>query len=839
MLHAPSTSPAQLDLAVAAAGRAQRAWAGLPHEERAALVIAAAEAGVAAVERHDLARLLTREHGKTYLEAIFDTATMGGMAGAFAPLVAEALAPRDVSGGSTRIEWVPHGVVAAVLPFNWPVSVMGNKVLPALLAGDTVVVKAPPTCPGTVLLVAAAMAEVLPPGVLNVVNGPSAALGAALVGHPGVDMVSFTGGVGTGQAVMAAAAATTRPVVLELGGNDAAILAPDVAGDAALADRIVEAAFVTSGQVCMAIKRLYVHRDRLDETVDALAGRLATELVGDGLADGVTMGPVHTAAARDRVEALLSEAAAAGAVLVRPGPDAGRGRGSGGYFVSPALVVDPPPDDAGIVRRGAVRPGAAGDPVRRHRRAVDAANDTPFGLCASIWSNDDGLAADVASRLSAGTVFVNAHGMSAIDMYAPMGGWKQSGFGVELGTEGMQAFARQRVRVTPPATRCTRRTGMTVTIRGGTVVDGTGAPALRADVVVEGGRIVAIGPDAGRAGADTVIDATGMLVTPGFVDLHTHYDAQLFWDANASPSPLHGVTTVLGGNCGFSLAPMAPEHVDYISRMMARVEGMPLAALRAGLPWDWTSFGDWLGRLDGRIAVNAGFLVGHSTLRRLVMGERAVGGPATAHDVDAMEEALHAALAEGALGFSTSQVHTHNDGDGQPVPSRAAAREEMERLAAAVRQHEGTTVELIVAGCLNGFSADDIDFLTGHVAPGRSTGQLERARGLGHECRGRLEPAGGGQRRRGTRGDGRGADPAPHHAAPAQLRARCHPRRSPGVARGLRPGADGAHGGAVGPRNPTPARRRSPVGRGGHTAPPRRLGPPDHRRDLRRGERRH
>jgi len=253
---------------------------------------------------------------------------------------------------------------------------------------------------------------------------------------------------------------------------------------------------------------------------------------------------------------------------------------------------------------------------------------------------------------------------------------------------------------------------MTVAIRGGTVVDGTGAPAVRADVLIDGERVVAVGDGADGARADTVVDATDMLVTPGFVDLHTHYDAQLFWDPNASPSPLHGVTTVLGGNCGFSLAPMAPEHVDYISRMMARVEGMPLAALQAGVPWDWGSFGDWIGRLDGRIAVNAGFLVGHSTLRRLVMGERAVGGAAAAGDIAAMETALHAALNEGALGFSTSQVHTHNDGDGQPVPSRAAAREEMERLAAAVRQHEGTTVELIVAGCLNGFSEDDIDFLT-------------------------------------------------------------------------------------------------------------------------------
>jgi acyl-CoA reductase-like NAD-dependent aldehyde dehydrogenase len=418
-------------------------------EERASRVVAAAEAGVALVEAHDLARLLTREHGKTHLEAIFDTATMGGMAAAFAPVVAGALAARELSGGATRVEWVPHGVVAAILPFNWPVSVMANKILPALLAGDTVVVKAPPTCPGTVLLVAAAMAEALPPGVLNVVNGPDAALGAALVGHPGVDMVSFTGGVGTGQAVMAAAAAATRPVVLELGGNDPAILAPDVAADRALADRIVEAAFVTSGQVCMAIKRLYVHRDRMAETVDALADRLAGEVVGDGLAEGVTMGPVHTAAARDRVEAMVAQAAAAGSTVLRPGRIRAQDEGSNGYFVSPALVLAPEAD-ADIVRLEQFAPALPVIPYDDMEQAVDAANDSDFGLCASVWSNDDALAADVAARLSAGTVFVNTHGISSIDMYAPMGGWKHSGFGVELGTEGMQAFARQRVRVVRP-----------------------------------------------------------------------------------------------------------------------------------------------------------------------------------------------------------------------------------------------------------------------------------------------------------------------------------------------------------------------------------------------------
>ena len=449
VLEAPSTSPEQLDAAVSAARRAQPAWAALGMEERAGLVRSSAEAAVKRVEDGDLARLLTREHGKTHLEAIFDTATMGGMAAAFAPVVAEALAPRELSGGATRIEWMPHGVVAAILPFNWPVSVMGNKVLPALLAGDTVVVKAPPTCPGVVLLAAAAMASVLPPGVLNVVNGPGAALGAALVGHPGVDMVSFTGGVGTGQAVMAAAAATTRPVVLELGGNDPAIVAPDVEPDDALAERLFDAAFVTSGQVCMAIKRLYVHRSRFDATVDALAARLAREVVGDGLAPEVTMGPVHTAAARDRVERFVAEAQGAGAPVLRPGRLRSGDEGTGGYFVSPALVVAPPPDSAIVCEEqfAPALPILAYDDVEH---AVAAANDTSFGLCASVWSNDDALAADVAARLSAGTVFVNTHGIASIDMYAPMGGWKQSGFGVELGTEGMQAFARQRVQVRRP-----------------------------------------------------------------------------------------------------------------------------------------------------------------------------------------------------------------------------------------------------------------------------------------------------------------------------------------------------------------------------------------------------
>jgi acyl-CoA reductase-like NAD-dependent aldehyde dehydrogenase len=326
VLDAPSASTDQVDRAVAAARRAGPGWAALAQEERAELVGKAAAAAAAAVASADLARLLTREHGKVLWEAQFDAGTMGAMAGAFAPLAADALAARSLEGGGgrrTTVEFVPFGVVAAVLPFNWPVSVLGNKLLPALLTGNTIVVKAPPTCPGAVLAVAAALAAALPAGVVNAVNGPGPELGAALVAHREVDMVSFTGGVPTGRAVMAGASGGLTPVVLELGGNDPAIIAPDVEIDAALAAKIVEAAFLTSGQVCMAIKRLYVPEEKVPAMVEALVARVGAEVVGDGLADEVTMGPVHRPQARHRVEDMLSQAAGGRG----PGPPAGPGPG--------------------------------------------------------------------------------------------------------------------------------------------------------------------------------------------------------------------------------------------------------------------------------------------------------------------------------------------------------------------------------------------------------------------------------------------------------------------------------------------------------------------------------
>jgi N-acyl-D-aspartate/D-glutamate deacylase len=246
-------------------------------------------------------------------------------------------------------------------------------------------------------------------------------------------------------------------------------------------------------------------------------------------------------------------------------------------------------------------------------------------------------------------------------------------------------------------------------IKGATLIDGSGDPARPADIAVQNGRIVAVGPVEGES--RETLDATGKMVCPGFIDPHTHYDAQLLWDPNASPSNLHGVTTVMAGNCGFALAPLRSEDADYTRRMMSVVEGMPLQALEEGINWDWNSYSEYMQRLRGNVAVNVGFLAGHSAIRRAVMGEDACNRESNEEELEAMKALLRECIESGAMGFSTSRSFSHVDGQGGPVPSRFASEAEVLALCEEIKGHEGTALEFITKGCLLGLSDEETQLM--------------------------------------------------------------------------------------------------------------------------------
>jgi acyl-CoA reductase-like NAD-dependent aldehyde dehydrogenase len=452
--HAPVADSVQVDNAVQAARRATAEWRVLTVADRVAAVTAAATTSAGQLAGRDAARLYTREHGKVLSEASFELNTAPAVATLLGSMAEAALAPERIDPESAypRLQHEPYGVAALVLPFNWPLSLLATKLTSALTAGNTTVVKAPPTCPLAACAFGAAFAAALPPGVVNVLAGPGSELARALITHPGVDVISLTGGVATGRAVMAAAAPRLTPVLLELGGNDAAILAPDMEVSDALVEQLVTATYTTGGQVCMAIKRLYAPAERVDELADAVLARCERQLVGDGLAEETTLGPLHTAAGRDRIQQLLADAEAHGATVRTGGRVRDGDADAGGYFVLPTVVTDVAPDSALATEEqfGPVLPILG---YRSIDDAVAAANATEFGLTASIWTGDDALAERVAAQLVAGTVSVNCHGMAAQDPRLPFGGVGQSGLGRELGADGIRAFTQPRGFVRHPAPR--------------------------------------------------------------------------------------------------------------------------------------------------------------------------------------------------------------------------------------------------------------------------------------------------------------------------------------------------------------------------------------------------
>jgi acyl-CoA reductase-like NAD-dependent aldehyde dehydrogenase len=445
--HAAAASREQATDAIDAAHRAGPAWAELTAAERAQRALAALD-GLDA-DAGERAEVLVRENGKILMEAQIDLAVFVGrfhQAAEFAPALDE---PERIDGPPfrTTIAQVPAGVVTIIYPFNWPLAILAASLPYALMAGNTVVVKPPPSTPLSSVATLRHVALALPPGVLNVVTGDDAVIGPAVVGDPRVRHVCFTGSVGGGRRIMEMAAANLTNVTLELGGNDPAIILDDARLDDAAFGRLAGATYMTSGQVCMAIKRLYVPRARYPEIVDGLEAAMAATRIGPGLDTTVTMGPLNTRRQRDYVVELLDEARSAGAEVRELGELTGSASDAGNYM-RPALVLDPG-HDLRIVSEEQFGPALPIIPYDEEDEAVAQANDTWSGLCSSVWSADDEHATRVASRLRTGVTFFNNHNATAVDERAPFGGFNQSGVGRELGHEGMLEFTETHVMSIP------------------------------------------------------------------------------------------------------------------------------------------------------------------------------------------------------------------------------------------------------------------------------------------------------------------------------------------------------------------------------------------------------
>jgi acyl-CoA reductase-like NAD-dependent aldehyde dehydrogenase len=430
---APRADRAQLEQAVAAAKTAFPAWSATPVRQRAALLIKLAEALEA--EHGAFARLLTQEQGKPLPQALDEIAYSIATLRYFATLDLPSEVLKEDSTQKVVRQHKPLGVVAAITPWNFPVFLLMIKVGPALLAGNTLVAKPAPTTPLTTLRFGELCARVLPAGVINLIVDQND-LGPALTAHPDVAKVAFTGSTATGKKVMASAAGTLKRLTLELGGNDAAIVLGDIDPKDA-APKIYAAAMANAGQVCIAIKRLYVH-DSIHDAVCEELGRLAREtVVGDGLEQGTQMGPIQNQAQFEKVKGFLEDArqhgkiVAGGGVLEREG-----------YFVQPTIVRDIS-DDARLVREEQFGPVL---PVLRYSdidEVIERANDTDFGLGGSVWSSDHERAFGVATRINSGTVWVNKHFDLRPD--TPYAGAKQSGIGTELGQEGLEEFTQATI----------------------------------------------------------------------------------------------------------------------------------------------------------------------------------------------------------------------------------------------------------------------------------------------------------------------------------------------------------------------------------------------------------
>jgi acyl-CoA reductase-like NAD-dependent aldehyde dehydrogenase len=437
-----SASIGDVERACAAAHRAFPLWAGLTYTERADHLVKIAHALRSDVD--ELAartRLFTREHGKILTEAALELTRLGDRFLLTASYADRLSRETQLPGPpfDTVIFRQPRGVAALIVPWNWPLSILGAKLPQALLAGNTVVIKPSKESSLTPALTIKRMAEILPPGVINLVTGSSAIIGDPLIAHPLVRKINFTGSIDVGRHVMSRAAINLTPVTLELGGNDAGLVLEDAVLDDAVFGRMYTGIFLSTGQICMALKRLYVHRTRYDEVVSGLTKIAERQVIGDGLLPEVTMGPLNNRDQFTIVKDIIAEAKASGSDVRECGTIRSSEEFKQGYFIRPTLVLNPD-HRLRIVAEEQFGPAIPIMPFKDDQEAVGFANESNFGLCSSVWSADRDRAMHLARGLAAGYTYLNAHGPTAQDSRGPFGGFKHSGIGRNLGYEGIIEF---------------------------------------------------------------------------------------------------------------------------------------------------------------------------------------------------------------------------------------------------------------------------------------------------------------------------------------------------------------------------------------------------------------
>jgi aldehyde dehydrogenase (NAD+) len=431
----PAAGAGELDKAVAAARAAFKSWKNTSFEERQATCMAIS--GAIKENAEELYRLLTSEQGKPHEQAKGEIYGAAGMSAAQATLKLEDVINEDSDARLSRTRRVPVGVVGGIVPWNFPVMMAVQKIIPALMSGCTIVLKPSPFTPLTTLRIAELIADKVPAGTVNIITGEDS-LGPLITGHPDIDKITFTGSTATGKKIMEGASADLKRITLELGGNDASIVLPD-ANVEKIAEQLFWASFSNAGQICVAAKRVYIHEDIYDELSAAIADYAKNVKVGDGSQQGTGVGPIQNKKQYDRVLELIQDAKDNGYKFLTGGDVDPSGTG---YYV-PISILDNPPEDARIVAEEQFGPVMPLMKFSSEDEVIERANNSEYGLAGAVWTADPEKGVEIAEQLETGTVWVNEY--LHLSPFSPFGGHKQSGFGAEYGLDGLKEFTYPQV----------------------------------------------------------------------------------------------------------------------------------------------------------------------------------------------------------------------------------------------------------------------------------------------------------------------------------------------------------------------------------------------------------